>query len=104
VTSMAHPAALLFLLSTLVAMKSLAYALPSVLLQQYASAAPATVYGPVDGCNPLLDPGCNKLGAVASESSICTNIGIDALKAGGNAADSLVATVFCIGVIGMYHR
>ncbi|KAK3677525.1 hypothetical protein LTR78_002375 [Recurvomyces mirabilis] len=45
----------------------------------------------------------NKLGAVASESSICSNIGIDVLKAGGNAADSMVATVFCVGVIGMYH-
>ncbi|KAG9231907.1 putative gamma-glutamyltranspeptidase 1 [Amylocarpus encephaloides] len=44
-----------------------------------------------------------KLGAIASESSICSAIGIDILKAGGNAADSLVATQFCVGVIGMYH-
>jgi gamma-glutamyltranspeptidase/glutathione hydrolase len=44
-----------------------------------------------------------KLGAVASESSICSNIGIDLLKAGGNAADALVGTVFCVGVIGCYH-
>ncbi|KAI1271276.1 gamma-glutamyltransferase 1 [Xylaria sp. FL0933] len=44
-----------------------------------------------------------KLGAVASESSVCSEIGIDVLKKGGNAADALVATQFCIGVIGMYH-
>jgi gamma-glutamyltranspeptidase/glutathione hydrolase len=44
-----------------------------------------------------------KLGAVASESNICSNIGIDLLKAGGNAADALVGTVFCVGVIGCYH-
>lgn len=44
-----------------------------------------------------------KLGAVASEHAICTNIGIDLLKAGGNAADALVGTVFCVGTIGMYH-
>ncbi|KAF4624466.1 hypothetical protein G7Y89_g13705 [Cudoniella acicularis] len=44
-----------------------------------------------------------KLGAVASESSVCSNIGIDVLKEGGNAADALVATQFCVGVIGMYH-
>jgi len=44
-----------------------------------------------------------KLGAVASESSVCSEIGIDTLKKGGNAADALVATQFCIGVIGMYH-
>lgn len=29
------------------------------------------------------------LGAVASESSICSNIGIDILKEGGNAADAV---------------
>ena len=42
-------------------------------------------------------------GAVASESSICSEFGIDAIKAGGNAADALVATVTCVGVVGMYH-
>lgn len=30
-----------------------------------------------------------KLGAVASESSICSKIGIDILKKGGNAADAV---------------
>lgn len=43
----------------------------------------------------------DQLGAVASESSICSNIGTDVLKKGGNAADSMIATVFCVGVIGM---
>ncbi|KAL9136996.1 MAG: hypothetical protein Q9175_001801 [Cornicularia normoerica] len=43
------------------------------------------------------------LGAVASESAVCSHIGIDLIKDGGNAADALVGTVFCIGVIGMYH-
>ncbi|QSZ34651.1 hypothetical protein DSL72_007505 [Monilinia vaccinii-corymbosi] len=42
-------------------------------------------------------------GAVASESSICSNIGIDILKVGGNAADSIVAVQLCVGVVGMYH-
>lgn len=45
----------------------------------------------------------NKLGAVASESAVCSRIGVNLLKDGGNAADALVGTVFCIGVIGMYH-
>lgn len=44
-----------------------------------------------------------RLGAVASESSVCSKIGTGLLQAGGNAADALVGTVFCIGVIGMYH-
>ncbi|KAK5448026.1 hypothetical protein LTS15_009050 [Exophiala xenobiotica] len=45
----------------------------------------------------------DSLGAVASESSICSSIGIDLLRQGGNAADALVGTVFCVGVIGCYH-
>jgi len=49
-------------------------------------------------------PSNAKRGAVASESSICSQIGTDILKAGGNAADALVGTTFCIGVVGMYHR
>jgi gamma-glutamyltranspeptidase/glutathione hydrolase len=50
---------------------------------------------------PILRPG--QLGAVASESDICSHIGTDLLKRGGNAADAMVGTVACIGVIGMYH-
>lgn len=44
-----------------------------------------------------------RLGAVASESKLCSRIGTDLLLAGGNAADALVGTVFCVGVVGMYH-
>lgn len=44
-----------------------------------------------------------ELGAVASESDVCSHIGVDLLKQGGNAADALVGTVACVGVIGMYH-
>jgi gamma-glutamyltranspeptidase/glutathione hydrolase len=50
---------------------------------------------------PVLRDG--QRGAVASESNICSHIGIDLLKLGGNAADALVGTVACIGVVGMYH-
>ncbi|KAL2185227.1 gamma-glutamyltranspeptidase [Thermothelomyces heterothallicus CBS 203.75] len=42
-------------------------------------------------------------GAVASESSICSKIGIDTIAMGGSAADAMVATTLCVGVIGMYH-
>ncbi|KAK2858356.1 hypothetical protein FQN49_004813 [Arthroderma sp. PD_2] len=44
-----------------------------------------------------------RLGAVASENSMCSENGADMLKVGGNAADAMVATVFCIGVTSMYH-
>ncbi|AEO71500.1 uncharacterized protein THITE_2152403 [Thermothielavioides terrestris NRRL 8126] len=42
-------------------------------------------------------------GAVASESSICSKIGIDTLAMGGSAADAMVATTLCVGTVGMYH-
>lgn len=31
----------------------------------------------------------NKLGAVASVSSVCSHIGVDLIKSGGNAADAV---------------
>ncbi|RVX73408.1 hypothetical protein B0A52_03050 [Exophiala mesophila] len=60
------------------------------------------------GANPVpylhhLNQGPDSRGAVASESDVCSRIGIDLLQQGGNAADALVGTVFCVGVIGMYH-
>ncbi|KHN99214.1 Gamma-glutamyltranspeptidase [Metarhizium album ARSEF 1941] len=33
----------------------------------------------------------------------CSAIGRDLLARGGNAADALVGTTFCVGVVGMYH-
>ncbi|KAI2616271.1 gamma-glutamyltranspeptidase [Hypoxylon sp. NC1633] len=42
-------------------------------------------------------------GAVASESRVCSQIGIDLLAKGGNAIDAWVGTQLCVGVIGMYH-
>lgn len=71
-------------------MPSVTKLLKLLLTSQLALAAPAP-------CNDA------NHGAVASESSVCSTIGTDLLRAGGNAADALVGTVFCIGVIGMYH-
>ncbi|TPX08104.1 uncharacterized protein E0L32_010171 [Thyridium curvatum] len=65
-----------------------------LLLGRFVNAAPTG-----NGC---ADPD-TKLGAVASESSVCSKIGTRLLKEGGNAVDALVGTVFCIGVVGMYH-
>ncbi|KAK2051965.1 gamma-glutamyltransferase 1 [Colletotrichum caudatum] len=44
-----------------------------------------------------------KLGAVASESNVCSWIGTKLLRQGGNAADATVGTVLCVGVVSMYH-
>ncbi|PMD30148.1 gamma-glutamyltranspeptidase [Hyaloscypha variabilis F] len=41
-------------------------------------------------------------GAVACESAVCSQIGLDIMKDNGNAADAMVATQLCIGTIAMY--
>jgi gamma-glutamyltranspeptidase / glutathione hydrolase len=45
----------------------------------------------------------NELGAVSSENLICSKIGVELLEAGGNAADALVGTLFCVGVVAPWH-
>ncbi|TGJ80895.1 hypothetical protein E0Z10_g7869 [Xylaria hypoxylon] len=42
-------------------------------------------------------------GAVACESKVCSQLGIDLLARGGNAVDAFIGTQLCVGVIGMYH-
>lgn len=44
-----------------------------------------------------------RLGAVASESAVCSQIGTELLQRGGNAVDAIVGSVFCVGTLGMYH-
>lgn len=41
-------------------------------------------------------------GAVASENEICSRMGVDVMKAGGNAVDAAVSTTLCIGVVNMF--
>ena len=43
-----------------------------------------------------------KNGAVASENIVCSEIGIDVLKEGGNAVDAAIASTFCIGVVNLF--
>lgn len=71
--------------------------LPNVLFSQSADASPAILLDDFDISSPFSNPEGNQLGAVASESSICSNIGIDILKQGGNAADvSWPCSCLCI--------
>ncbi|OJD33792.1 gamma-glutamyltranspeptidase [Diplodia corticola] len=61
----------------------------------------AAALAPSSWASPLETDGTR--GAVASESSECTKIGIDLLAQNGSAADALVGTVLCVGVVAMYH-
>ncbi|KAL2265513.1 hypothetical protein VTJ83DRAFT_6613 [Remersonia thermophila] len=68
-------------------------------LISFTSALPANHQG-IFSNTPYSD---GKRGAVASESSICSKIGINTIAIGGSAADAMVATTLCVGVVGMYH-
>lgn len=75
----------------------------SGLLATHVASASPPWYDHPDPHHPGHDNAGDKLGAVSSENKICSNIGLDALRKGGNAADSTVATVFCVGVTSMWH-
>ncbi|KAI9047506.1 hypothetical protein LZ554_008223 [Drepanopeziza brunnea f. sp. 'monogermtubi'] len=71
---------------------------------QYATALLLTVLGLAASMSANPRRHNAKLGAVASECAVCSRIGTDILTAaGGNAADAIVATQLCVGVIAMYH-
>ncbi|KAF8526584.1 gamma-glutamyltranspeptidase [Hysterangium stoloniferum] len=48
-------------------------------------------------------PTSGKHGAVATEVAECSDIGVDILKEGGNAADAMIASALCVGTISAYH-
>lgn len=69
----------------------------AILLSVALTALPTIVHahahvGPkAYGAGNPSDDGVPKLGAVASESSVCSHIGTDLLEKGGNAADAVCA-------------
>ncbi|KAL5336041.1 gamma-glutamyltranspeptidase-domain-containing protein [Aspergillus crustosus] len=65
---------------------------------------PGVFTSPVGHCSPHHGNSADgKRGAVASESDVCSRHGTDIILKGGNAADAMVATMLCVGVVGMYH-
>ncbi|PHH60467.1 hypothetical protein CDD81_1642 [Ophiocordyceps australis] len=59
-----------------------------------SAAAPAAAY------DPEAPP---TIGAVASESAVCSKVGTQLLKIGGSAADAMVGTVLCVGIVALHH-
>ena len=41
-------------------------------------------------------------GMVTSDCAPCADVGLDILKAGGNAVDAAITTVFCNGLVNMH--
>lgn len=62
----------------------------------------ATVISP-SGSEPVSRSVKPKHGAVTSESAVCSGVGGDILKQGGTAADAMIATVLCVGVVDGHH-
>lgn len=50
-----------------------------------------------------LNDGRPRLGAVASESNVCSTVGTTLLEYGGSAVDAIVGTVLCVGVVAPSH-
>ncbi|KAI0008936.1 gamma-glutamyltranspeptidase [Xylariaceae sp. FL0662B] len=81
-------------------------ALPRSLVLLVLSTASAVVIPPQwhpVGQSVVIHPDSGRRGAVASESKVCSQVGIDLLALGGNAVDAWIGTQLCVGVIGMYH-
>ncbi|KAL4920367.1 gamma-glutamyltranspeptidase [Aspergillus aurantiobrunneus] len=83
---------------------------PTLLLVLLVVHLPGVLPSPLDSSDRYFrrygrsgGPGNAKRGAVASESGICSRHGTDVILKGGNAADAMVATMLCVGVVGMYH-
>ncbi|KAL7270428.1 hypothetical protein RUND412_006867 [Rhizina undulata] len=78
---------------------------PSTLASICALVLGAATLLPIAGANPLYRVNFeqDKNGGVASEVKTCSQVGIDLMKSGGNAADAMVGTAICVGVLGMYH-
>lgn len=79
----------------------MAIRIPSWAKSLAVALATAQTVQAVPPCLPRPEP---KLGAVASETDICSKVGAKLIRdEGANAVDAMVATVFCVGVVGMYH-
>jgi hypothetical protein len=66
------------------------------------NASPA--FNPTLSCQSFsLPPLSGKNGGVATDVAQCSDISVDTMKVGGNAADAILASGLCVGTIASYH-
>jgi gamma-glutamyltranspeptidase len=41
-------------------------------------------------------------GSVATDSAVCSLVGTDIMKIGGNAVDAAIAAIVCLGVVNLH--
>ncbi|KAJ3714928.1 gamma-glutamyltranspeptidase [Lentinula guzmanii] len=69
----------------------------------FLSALPAVQSAVIRTSEPVLSQATAPHGGVATEAAPCTEIGLNILQGGGNAADAIIASGLCVGVISAYH-
>ncbi|KAG9077418.1 hypothetical protein FS749_010710, partial [Ceratobasidium sp. UAMH 11750] len=77
------------------------FAVVSAPLVAYSLAAPALNLPP-----ELAERGTSSFGthgAVATEIKQCSDLGIELMKKGGNAADAMIGAQLCVGTVAAYH-
>ena len=77
----------------------LVHLLACLLLASTAVGRPAPVFERRDGAASA----SGSSGVVSCEVAECSQIGVDALRAGGNAVDAVIATSLCVGVVNAFH-
>ncbi|CAE6362956.1 unnamed protein product, partial [Rhizoctonia solani] len=83
------PSAMLLNVIAYLGLVSLVSASPAYYLPRELAESKTSTYG--------------KHGAVATEIKQCSDLGVELLKKGGNAADAMIGAQLCVGTVAAYH-
>ncbi|KAB5591111.1 Gamma-glutamyltranspeptidase [Ceratobasidium theobromae] len=72
-------------------------------LVSLTSASPARLPTEPAGLTSTAMSSYGKRGAVATEVKQCSDLGVELIKKGGNAADAMIGAQLCVGTVAAYH-